>query len=100
SQRSGSGTHGGTNPVDENRHGASIDGHTQLYSAFSGTQNTMPPGWAASRRTRRNLGGSVTQQRRGPGETAAECFQQQVLATLHLARTHRVIERERHRTRG
>ena len=56
SQRSGSGTHGGANPVDENRHGASIDGHTQLYSASSGTQNTMPPGWAASRRTRRNGG--------------------------------------------
>ena len=40
---------------------------------------------------------SVADQRRTPGETAAEGFQQQQLAALDLARTHRFVQRQRHR---
>src|SRR5690606_40718338 len=42
---------------------------------------------------------SVAQQRRAPGEAATEGLEQHQLAALHLARTHRLVQRQRHRTR-
>src|SRR5690348_16551326 len=41
---------------------------------------------------------SVLQQRRRPREAAAERFEQQGLAALHLAGAHGFVERERHGT--
>src|ERR1700734_2340497 len=67
-----------------------------FHCEFQDRQSTMPPKWAASWNSL-ELDDSVTQQCRRPGKTATECFQQQVLAALHLARTHGVIERQRHR---
>src|SRR5690606_12451553 len=42
---------------------------------------------------------SVTQQRRAPGESAAESFEQQQLAALDLPGADRLVQRQRHRAR-
>src|SRR4051812_45999017 len=45
-------------------------------------------------------GGSEFEQHRAPGEAAADAFEHQRLALLHLARAHRGIEGERDRRGG
>ena len=39
---------------------------------------------------------SIAQQRRRPGKATTKRFQQQILPTLHLARAHSVVQRQRH----
>src|SRR5690606_28943307 len=43
---------------------------------------------------------SIAQQRRAPGEAAAERLQQQQLAPLHAAGTNRLVQGQRHRAGG
>src|SRR5450755_1798824 len=55
-----------------------------------------PPRGAANE-VRRHRASSVVEERRAPGEAAADALEQHRVAALDLARTHRFVERQRHR---